>query len=132
MLLPALPASADEDAILARLRLTTDPRVPVGCTRIGFVRDDSVKDLRRKVLKAGGDTALLSFPPDDLSRIDAQVFRCPPATSSRIPPPPPGTPPPPPPGVTAPPPTGTVTPGTPASPTPAGPPPPPPPPPASR
>ena len=88
----------DERAVLARVRLTTDPRVPVGCTRIGLVRDDSIKDLRRKVVKAGGDTALLSFPADDLEKIDAQVFRCPPsATPSHIPPPPPGPPPPPPP-----------------------------------
>ncbi|HEX3175447.1 MAG TPA: hypothetical protein VHZ49_02145 [Methylomirabilota bacterium] len=120
LLLPTVGASADEeDRLLGRVRLTTDPRVPVGCTRIGLVRDDSVKDLRRKVIKAGGDTALLSFPGDDLSRIDAQVFRCPPASTSRIPPPPPGTPPPPPPGVAPP-----------AQP--AGAPPPPPPPPAQR
>ncbi|HEY7519051.1 MAG TPA: hypothetical protein VIE36_12225 [Methylomirabilota bacterium] len=92
-------ASAQDDrSALGRIRLTTDPTVPVGCTRIGLVRDDSVKDLRRKVLKAGGDTALLSFPPDDLEKIDAQVFRCPPHTMpSHIPPPPPGPPPPPPP-----------------------------------
>ena len=88
----------DDRAVLGKVRLTTDPRVPVGCTRIGLVRDDSIKDLRRKIVKAGGDTALLSFPADDLERIDAQVFRCPPhATSSPIPPPPPGPPPPPPP-----------------------------------
>ena len=88
----------DDNARLARVRLTTDPRVPVGCTRVGLVRDDSIKDLRRKVVKAGGDTALLSFPADDLEKIDAQVFRCPAhATPSQIPPPPPGPPPPPPP-----------------------------------
>ena len=99
MVAAAAPATAQDDrAALARVRLTTDPRVPVGCTRIGLVRDDSIKDLRRKIVKAGGDTALLSFPADDLGRIDAQVFRCPPhATSSPIPPPPPGPPPPPPP-----------------------------------
>jgi hypothetical protein len=94
----------DERAALAQVRLTTDPRVPVGCTRVGLVRDDSVKDLRRKVVKAGGDTALISFPVEDLSRIEAQVFRCPPHTStpSTIPPPPPGPPPPPPPPPSAP------------------------------
>jgi hypothetical protein len=100
LLASSSPARAqDERAALARVRLTTDPQVPVGCTRIGLVRDDSVKDLRRKVLKAGGDTALLSFPPEDLEKIDAQVFRCPPhaARPPHIPPPPPGPPPPPPP-----------------------------------
>ena len=113
----ATSLAQDDRAVLGRVRLTTDPRVPVGCTRIGIVRDDSIKDLRRKVVKAGGDTALLSFPPDDLGRIDAQVFRWPPHSSSTIPPPPPGTPPAPPPGVTPPPPSGS---------------PPPPPPPPSR
>ena len=99
MVAATAPAIAQDDrAALARVRLTTDPRVPVGCTRIGLVRDDSIRDLRRKIVKAGGDTALLSFPADDLEKIDAQVFRCPPhATSSPIPPPPPGPPPPPPP-----------------------------------
>lgn len=100
VLAAALPAAAqDERAAMARVRLTTDPRVPVGCTRIALVRDDSVKDLRRKVVKAGGDTALLSFPAEDLERIEAQVFRCPPhaTTAPPIPPPPPGPPPPPPP-----------------------------------
>jgi len=89
----------DDRAVLGRVRLTTDPTIPVGCTRIGLVRDDSIKDLRRKVVKAGGDTALLSFPAEDLEKIDAQVFRCPPhvTTPSHIPPPPPGPPPPPPP-----------------------------------
>ena len=84
---------------MAGVRLTTDPAVPVGCTRIGLVRDDSVKDLRRKVVKAGGDTALLSFPADDMEKIHAQVFRCPPHTVGppHVPPPPPGPPPPPPP-----------------------------------
>lgn len=96
MLISALPATGqDERAAMARVRLTTDPRVPVGCTRIGLVRDDSVKDLRRKVVKAGGDTALLSFPTEDMSMMEAQVFRCPPPPP-RIPPPPPGPPPPPP------------------------------------
>jgi hypothetical protein len=91
-------SAQDERAALARVRLTTDPKVPVGCTRIGLVRDDSIKDLRRKVVKAGGDTALLSFPAEDMSMIDAQVFRCPPhAVPPGIPPPPPGPPPPPPP-----------------------------------
>jgi len=98
---PAL--GQDERAILGRVRFTTDPRVPVGCTRIGIVRDDSIKDLRRKVVKAGGDTALLSFPAEDLEKIDAQVFRCPPPGSGpRIPPPPAGAPPPPPPSSQAP------------------------------
>jgi len=68
--------------------------------RIGLVSDDSVKDLRRKIVKAGGNAAVLSFDTDDLSRIQAEVFRC--TATARVPsnilPPPAGMPPPPPPG----------------------------------
>jgi hypothetical protein len=106
---------------MARVRLTTDPKVPVGCTTLGTVDDDSVSDLRRKVVRLGGDTALLSFPIEVPERINAIVFRCPaeaaaaprtspPATPAPPPPPPPsvpppaGLPPPPPPPGSAPPP----------------------------
>ena len=79
LLVLALPSTvlADaEDTAMARLRLTTDSSMTRGCTRLASVRDDSLKDLRKKVVKAGGDTALLSFAQDDLSRISADVFNC--------------------------------------------------------
>ena len=79
LLVLALPSTvlADaEDTAMARLRLTTDSSMTRGCTRLTSVRDDSLKDLRKKVVKAGGDTALLSFAQDDLSRISADVFHC--------------------------------------------------------
>jgi uncharacterized protein YcfJ len=79
-----------EKIAMARVRLSTEPTMAAGCTRIGFVSDDSIKDLRKKIVRAGGDTGVLSFGADD---IYAEVFRCP-----TIPPPPAGTPPPPPPG----------------------------------
>jgi hypothetical protein len=102
---------------MARVRLTTDPKVPVGCTTLGTVDDESVSDLRRDVVRLGGDTALLSFPIERLERINAIVFRCLPAaaaapstppTATPAPPPPPrvpppaGVPPPPPPPGSAP------------------------------
>jgi hypothetical protein len=88
-----------EEVALARVRLTTEPALTTGCTRLGLVSDESVKDLRRKIVKAGGNTGVLAFGVDDLSTIHAEVFRCP-STDARlsIPPPPAGTPPPPPPG----------------------------------
>jgi hypothetical protein len=102
-LAPLAPAAADdgERHAMSRLQLTTETSRTRGCTLIGAVSDDSIKDLRRKILKIGGDTALLSFGIEDLSRIYAQVFRCPPAappagSAPPPPPPPPGTPPPPP------------------------------------
>lgn len=94
-----LPAAAQdaERFAMAGLRLSTDAAVARSCTRIGYVTDDSLKDLRRKVVRLGGDTAVLSFRSDDLSVIQAEVFRCPPA---RVPPPPPPPPPPPAPPMT--------------------------------
>jgi hypothetical protein len=101
LLAATTPAHAQdaERLAMARLRLTTDPALTRECTRLGSVDDDSVKDLRRKIVRAGGDTALLAFGIEDMSRIYAQVFRCPPpaALPPGTPPPPPGPPPPPPP-----------------------------------
>ena len=37
-----------------------------GCTRIGYVTDTDFKDLRRKAVRLGGDTVVLSFRSDDL------------------------------------------------------------------
>jgi hypothetical protein len=101
LLAAAAPASAQdaERVAMARLRLTTDPALTLECARLGSVDDDSIKDLRRKIVRAGGDTALLVFGIEDMSRIYAQVFRCPPpaAVPPGTPAPPPGPPPPPPP-----------------------------------
>jgi hypothetical protein len=113
LVLGAPPPSTADDAseryAMTRLRLTTENARTKGCTLIGSVSDDSVKDLRRKILRMGGDTALLTFGIEDLSRIYAQVFRCPasapaPATPAPPPPPPPPGTPPPPPGPPPPPP----------------------------
>lgn len=97
------PAGANdaERYAMSQLRLTTEAARTKGCQLIGSVSDDSVKDLRRKILRMGGDTALLTFGIEEPSKIYAQVFRCPhsattPAPASPPPPPPPGTPPPPP------------------------------------
>jgi hypothetical protein len=67
-----------------------------------------VKDLRRKIVRLGADTAVVAFGYDD---IHADAYRCPtarpPARSALppdIPPPPAGTPPAPPPDATPPPP----------------------------
>jgi len=84
---------------MAHVRLTTEPGLTSGCARVGAVSDDSLKDLRRKIVKAGGNAAVLSFGIEDMSTIHAEVYRCPAAASapSRIPTPPSGSPPPPPP-----------------------------------
>ena len=98
----ASSAAADdaEHLAMARVRLTTEASVARGCTRVGQVSDDSVKDLRRKIVRSGGDTGVLSFSTDDLSNILAQVYRCPPPSSTAprttpptaVPPPPPPPP----------------------------------------
>jgi len=119
-----------EDFAMSQLRLSTDPSIAGGCARMARVTDDSLKDLRRKVVRAGGNTAVLSFTGDNLSMIIADVYRCQPAARRppNVPPPPAGAPPPPPP------PSGSSAPSSrPAQPPPpAGSPPPPPPPPAGN
>jgi hypothetical protein len=119
-----------EHFAMSQLRLSTDPSIAGGCARMARVTDDSLKDLRRKVVRAGGNTAVLSFTGDNLSMIIADVYRCQPAARRppNVPPPPAGAPPPPPP------PSGSSAPSSrPAQPPPpAGSPPPPPPPPAGN
>ena len=83
---------------MARVRLTTEPALAAGCTRVGAMSDDNVKDLRRKIVRAGGNTAVISFNAMEMSMLLADVFRC--STTSNgpsIPHPPAGAPPPPPP-----------------------------------
>jgi hypothetical protein len=117
-----------EDFAMSQLRLSTEPSIAGGCARMARVTDDSLKDLRRKVVRAGGNTAVLSFTGDNLSMIIADVYRCQPAARRppNVPPPPLGSPPPPPPPSISP----GASPGPPQPPPPpAGAPPPPPPPP---
>ena len=93
---------------MAQVRLTTEEALLSGCTRLGVVTDNSAKDMRRKIVRAGGNAAVVSFPADNPKMMQADVFRCtttakapssaPPKAQSTPPPPPAGTPPPPPPG----------------------------------
>ena len=104
-LAPPVRAQDMEKVAMARVRFTTEPGLTQGCSRIGSVRDDSVKDLRRKIVRMGGNTGLLTFGGlEDLAVVFAEVFRCaePPAAApgtapARVPVPPAGPPPPPPP-----------------------------------
>lgn len=50
------PAGADdgEKFLMARVRLTTEPGLVQGCSRVGTARDDDIKDLRRKIVRMGG------------------------------------------------------------------------------
>lgn len=99
-----------ERKAMAQLRLTSEPALLSGCTRLGSVKDDDVADLRRKIVRAGGNAAALSFGVDDLDFIQADVYRC--TTTAKAPsststPSKSATPPPPPPAGTPPPPAGT-------------------------
>jgi hypothetical protein len=90
--------TAEELNAMSRVRLTTEPALAAGCTRIGAMSDDNVKDLRRKIVRAGGNTAVISFNTAEMSMLLAEVFRC--STTPNgpsIPHPPAGAPPPPPP-----------------------------------
>ena len=119
-----------EHFAMSHVRMSTDPSIASGCARVSRVTDDSLRDLRRKVVRSGGNTAVLSFSTDDLGMILADVYRCTPPAARRppnVPPPPAGAPPPPPPSASSPPPPPA---GSPPPPPPAGTPPPPPPPPS--
>jgi hypothetical protein len=95
-----VPAAAQGPERTARDRIafTTDPTLTRGCTLLGRVKDDEVKDLRRKIARLGGDTAVVAFGHED---IVADVYRCPTGQAPPVPPdmplPPAGAPPPPPP-----------------------------------
>ncbi|MGH7305930.1 MAG: hypothetical protein ACRELZ_21815, partial [Candidatus Rokuibacteriota bacterium] len=93
-----------ETFAMRHVRLSTDTAIAAGCARMARISDDSLKDLRRKVVRAGGNTAVLSFTADDLSMVLADVYRCTPPPAARrppnVPPPPAGAPPPPPPAGT--------------------------------
>jgi hypothetical protein len=103
LLAPVAAATADdaaEDLAMARVRLSTEAFVAKGCTRLGVVSDDSVKDLRKKIVRSGGDTGILTFSTDNMSTILAAVYRCPSPRSAapksaapKISPPPPVSPP---------------------------------------
>jgi hypothetical protein len=107
---PAVAGAHDpERSAMSTVRLTTEATATTQCARLGLVRDNSVKDLRKKIVQVGGDTGLVSFPPDELSMIYAQVYRCTASSAPAVnpaarpvspppPPPPPGPPPPPPAG----------------------------------
>jgi hypothetical protein len=84
-----------ENLAMARVRLSTEAFVAKGCTRIGAVSDDRVKDLRKKIVREGGDTAILTFSTDNMSTILAEVYRCPSPRSAapKTTPPPPVSPP---------------------------------------
>ncbi len=102
LLTAVFPAHAeDESAAMAQVRLSTEGGAAAGCIRLGRVSDNSIKDLRRKIVRLGGNTGILTFSLQDMSVVYADVFRCqsPPTVPSPppgVPPPPPGPPPPPP------------------------------------
>jgi hypothetical protein len=64
-----------EKAMRARVVLTTDPKAVESCALVGTVSDDSLSDLRKKTVRAGADTGLLSFTSGD--EVVARIFRCP-------------------------------------------------------
>lgn len=80
---PAVAQEAEKMA-MARVRLTTEPGLTQGCAHVGTTRDNSIRDLRRKIVKMGGNLAVLAFGgSEDLAMVFAEVYRCgdPPATA---------------------------------------------------
>jgi len=73
---PAFAASAAEKVAMYAVRLTTEPGVLTACERSGRVSDSSVEDLRKKIVRSGGNAAYITFDSDDLERIYAEIYRC--------------------------------------------------------
>jgi hypothetical protein len=73
---PAFGDAAEKAAILG-LRLTTEADRLTGCQTVGRVSDDELEDLREKIVRSGGNAALLTFDQDDLDKVHADVYRCP-------------------------------------------------------
>jgi hypothetical protein len=94
----AVADTAEELNAMSHVRLTTEPALAAGCTRVGAMSDDNIKDLRRKIVRAGGNTAVISFNTTEMSMLLAEVFRCSATPNGpSIPHPPAGAPPAPPP-----------------------------------
>jgi hypothetical protein len=72
----AFGASSAEKAAMFAVRLTTESGVLAGCERVGRVRDSSMEDLRKKIIRSGGNSGHITFDSDNLERIHADVYRC--------------------------------------------------------
>ncbi|MGH7310510.1 MAG: hypothetical protein ACREK6_17635 [Candidatus Rokuibacteriota bacterium] len=68
--------------ILLRVLLATDARQVAACQRLGIVSDTSPEDLRKKILRAGGNAGFVTFDPTDPDKMNAEVYRCPPAAAA--------------------------------------------------
>jgi len=89
-------AQDGERAAMAQIRFSTEQAAARGCSHVASAKDNSVRDLRRKIVRAGGNLAVISFHVDDLSNIYAEIFRCGgPAVAPSAPPPGATAPPPP-------------------------------------
>ena len=77
MALAAGAAAQDsERAAMAQIRFSTEPAAAQGCSHINSAKDNSLRDLRRKIVRVGGNMAVLSFHVDDLSTLFAEIYRC--------------------------------------------------------
>lgn len=85
-------------AVAQDVTLTTEEKNVGACTYLETVTDNEVGDLRKKIVRAGGDTGLISFTSGD--GIIARAYRCmaaggsssSPAPSATAPPAPPAAP----------------------------------------
>ena len=70
-------AAQDAERIaMSQIRFSTEPTAARGCSHINSAKDNSLRDLRRKIVRAGGNMAVLSFHVDDLSTMFAEIYRC--------------------------------------------------------
>jgi hypothetical protein len=73
---PSVWGQALERQTLLRVLLATDARQVATCQRLGVVSDTSPEDLRKKILRGGGDAGLVTFDAMDPDKMNAEVYRC--------------------------------------------------------
>jgi hypothetical protein len=61
---------------LLRVPLATEASQVAGCVKVGITSDNSPEDLRKKILRMGGDVGLVTFDLQDPDKINAEVYRC--------------------------------------------------------
>jgi hypothetical protein len=73
---PSVWGQAFDRQTLLRVLLATDARQVATCQRLGLVSDTSPEDLRKKILRGGGDAGLVTFDAMDPDKMNAEVYRC--------------------------------------------------------
>jgi len=82
---PSAWGQAFDRQTLLRVLLATDARQVAACERLGILSDTSPEDLRKKIIRMGGDAGLVTFDAADPDKMNAEVYRCQKVTTPAVP-----------------------------------------------